>query len=78
LVLKTGVVPHLIKLLDHPYLSILIPALRTLGNIVTGSDMQTTQVVEFNALPKFIELLSHDKRAVRREACWTLSNITAG
>jgi importin subunit alpha-6/7 len=23
-------------------------------------------------------LLSHEKRAVRREACWTISNITAG
>jgi len=38
LVIKTGVIPTLIKLLDHPYLSILIPTLRTLGNIVTGND----------------------------------------
>ncbi len=38
LIIKTGIIPHLIKLLDHPYLSILIPSLRTLGNIVTGND----------------------------------------
>jgi len=38
MVLNTGVVPSLITLLKHPYLSILIPCLRTLGNIVTGSE----------------------------------------
>jgi len=77
-VVDTGVIPSLIKLLDHPFLSILIPSLRTLGNIVTGSDVQTHEVLKQGALEKFIKLLSHEKKAVRREACWSLSNITAG
>ena len=34
--------------------------------------------MQYNPLDKLLELLSHDKRPVRREACWTLSNITAG
>ena len=29
-------------------------------------------------LPVSIQLLDHEKKAVRREMCWTLSNITAG
>lgn len=29
-------------------------------------------------LPKLFSLVNHKKKAVRREACWTLSNITAG
>jgi len=78
MVLENGVVPSLIRLLDHPYLSVLIPSLRTLGNIVTGSDKQTNEVLKLNALERFYTLLNHDKRAVRRECCWTLSNITAG
>lgn len=27
---------------------------------------------------KFLELLDHEKKPVRRETCWVLSNITAG
>ncbi len=38
MVVDTGVITTLIRLLDHPFLSILIPCLRTLGNIVTGND----------------------------------------
>jgi len=72
------VIPTLVKLFDHPFLQILIPAIRVIGNIVTGSDLQTRQVVEGGALPKLFQLLSHDKKVVRREVCWTLSNITAG
>lgn len=56
----------------------MIPTLRTLGNLITGSDQQTNEVLKAGALDKFFSLLNHEKRAVRREACWTLSNITAG
>jgi len=55
-----------------------IPSLRTLGNLITGTDQQTNEVLKAGALDKFFGLLGHEKRAVRREACWTLSNITAG
>lgn len=37
MVIQTGVIPALVRHLEHPYLSILIPSLRTLGNIVTGN-----------------------------------------
>jgi importin subunit alpha-1 len=46
LVLNTGVLPFLVKLLAHPFLSILIPIVRTIGNIATGSDEQTNQVYQ--------------------------------
>jgi len=29
-------------------------------------------------LPASIHLLDHEKKVVRKEMCWTLSNITAG
>ena len=53
-------------------------ALRTIGNIVTGSDEQTQSVIDANALPIFHALLAHTKIGVQKEAAWTLSNITAG
>lgn len=65
--------------LDNPFLSILIPILRTLGNIVTGNEEQTNNVLQVpGVVQKLFKLLNRDKKAVRREACWALSNITAG
>lgn len=54
------------------------PALRTIGNIVTGNDLQTQYVINNNALPCLLALLSSPKKGIRKEACWTISNITAG
>ncbi|MCI18642.1 importin subunit alpha-1-like, partial [Trifolium medium] len=40
-VIDAGVCGRLVQLLLHPSPEVLIPALRTLGNIVIGDDMQT-------------------------------------
>jgi importin subunit alpha-2 len=80
-VIKTGVVPRLVELLNMHHkaeVGILSPALRCIGNIVTGSDDQTQSVIDANALPIFHNLLAHHKIGVQKEAAWTLSNITAG
>jgi importin subunit alpha-2 len=37
----SGIVPVLIELLKSPEVSVLTPALRAIGNIVTGNDEQT-------------------------------------
>lgn len=54
------------------------PALRSLGNIVTGTDGQTQCVLNAGALAMFPSLLRHHKPNIQKEAAWTLSNITAG
>ena len=55
------------------------PALRTLGNIVTGKDTETQAVLNAGVLPMLKMLILHaPKEAIRKEACWTVSNITAG
>jgi len=80
-VIKTGVVIRLIELLNLHHkneVGILSPALRCIGNIVTGSDEQTQSVIDANSLPIFHALLNHSKIGVQKEAAWTLSNITAG
>lgn len=53
-------------------------ALRAVGNIVTGDDVQTQVILNCSALPCLHHLLSSPKESVRKEACWTISNITAG
>ena len=58
--------------------SVQTPALRTAGNIVTGDDHQTQCVLNCGALPRLLALLQSPKKGIRKEACWTISNITAG
>uniref|UniRef100_A0A804QPC7 Importin subunit alpha n=1 Tax=Zea mays TaxID=4577 RepID=A0A804QPC7_MAIZE len=78
-VIESGVFPRLVELLMHPSASVLIPALRTVGNIVTGDDMQTQCVIDNQALPCLLNLLTtNHKKSIKKEACWTISNITAG
>ncbi|CAO2837615.1 unnamed protein product [Amaranthus hypochondriacus] len=78
-VIESGVCPRLIQLLLHPSPTVLIPALRTVGNIVTGDDTQTQFVLDNNVLPCLNQLLSQNhKKSIKKEACWTISNITAG
>ena len=62
----------------HQSSAVQTPALRSVGNIVTGDDLQTQVVISSGALPALLSLLSSPKEAIRKEACWTISNITAG
>ncbi|KAJ8749415.1 hypothetical protein K2173_025459 [Erythroxylum novogranatense] len=78
-VIDAGVCPRLIELLLHPSPTVLIPALRTVGNVVTGDDMQTQFIINNQALPRLLNLLANNyKKSIKKEACWTISNITAG
>ena len=43
-----------------------------------GDDLQTQFVINSNALSCLLALLSSPKKGIRKEACWTISNITAG
>lgn len=78
IVLASGVVNRLIALLQHPSPIIKTPALRTIGNIVTGSNFQAQRVISAGVLPPLVSLLSNARKSIRREAIWALSNIAAG
>jgi len=78
-VIEAGVCPRLVELLVHPSSTVLIPALRTVGNIVTGDDGQTQFIIDNHVLPCLYQLLTtNHKKSIKKEACWTISNITAG
>lgn len=78
-VIEAGVCRRLVELLSINAPSVLIPALRTVGNIVTGDDYQTQIIINCGALKSLLGLLQGDyKKSIKKEACWTISNITAG
>jgi importin subunit alpha-1 len=62
----------------HDQLKVVTAALRAVGNIVTGDDMQTQAIIDAGGLPCLCHLLSNSKESIRKETCWTISNITAG
>jgi hypothetical protein len=77
-VIDNGVLPRLVQCLNHHQTSVQVPALRCIGNIVTGDDKQTSAALACNPLPSILGLMSHRKKGIKKEACWTVSNITAG
>ncbi|KAG1862653.1 ARM repeat-containing protein [Suillus subluteus] len=77
-VIESAVCRCLVDLLMHSSTSVQTPALHSIGNIVTGDDLQTQVVIASGALPALLSLLSSPKEGIRKEACWTISNITTG
>uniref|UniRef100_A0A7S1W0F2 Importin subunit alpha n=1 Tax=Neobodo designis TaxID=312471 RepID=A0A7S1W0F2_NEODS len=77
-VLQSNVIDKVISMLTAPSVAMQTPALRTIGNVVTGNDVQTQVIIDHGALAAFHFLLNHPRRAIKKEACWCLSNITAG
>jgi len=78
LVSAAGVCRRLVELLQHPSHLVQTPALRAVGNVSTGGELQTQVIIECGALPLFHKMLSHTRKNIRRDCCWTISNITAG
>ncbi|XP_057812675.2 importin subunit alpha isoform X2 [Cryptomeria japonica] len=78
-VIEAGVCHRLLKLLLHPSSNVLIPALRAVGNMVTGDNIQTQIVIDNQVLPYILPILSNNlKKNIKKEACWMISNIVAG
>ncbi|KAJ5423481.1 Karyopherin alpha subunit [Penicillium cf. griseofulvum] len=77
-VIEAGIPRRLVELLMHASTSVQTPALRSVGNIVTGDDVQTQVIINCGSLPALLSLLSSTKDGIRKEACWTISNVTAG
>jgi importin subunit alpha-6/7 len=73
-----GVVPRVIALLGHEELSVAMPALRIVGNIVSSVDRHTQAAIDAGLLTALLPLLRSGRKNVRREACWAVSNVAAG
>ena len=77
-VMDTGITRRLVELLMHPSVLVETPALRVIGNFVTANEIITETVLKNGVLQRLKTLIRSPRKAVRKEVCWTLSNITAG
>ncbi|KAL0852404.1 hypothetical protein ABMA28_000596 [Loxostege sticticalis] len=70
--------PRLVQLLEHKSPAVRTPALRALGNMLTGSDTQTDRCLDAGCLDHILTLLRCGKPSLMKEAAWAASNILAG
>ena len=78
-IIEVGLCRRLICLTLHENVSIRLAALRTIGNIVSGTDMQTEIVLNMGLFQCLSSLIQNPTNSrIRREACWIVSNIMAG
>lgn len=74
--IDSGLIPKFVTLLerfDNP--SIQFEAAWVLTNIASGSSDETKVVVESDAVPRFVKLLSSPESQVQEQAVWALGNI---
>lgn len=73
---NSALFPELFKHLhpDAPFTH-LVPALRTTGNLLTGSDEVTSRVLAHGAIQMLLPLLSHKRSNIQKETAWAFSNI---
>ena len=79
--MKEGFLEYCLSLLgslDSISLVRLTPALRTVGNFLTGTEQETQQVLDAGLIPLLTRLLRYPLELVRKEACWATSNVAAG
>ena len=75
----SSLAPKLIKLLQTE-VGIILPTLRTIGNIIAGTDDRTQIFVDLNIVNTLLLLLDKTLYSdeIRKTTCWVISNITAG
>jgi importin subunit alpha-1 len=66
-VLDCGCASRMVSLLNHPSYKVQVPALRTVGNIITGSEKQTQVLLDLNVLPLLYRLLQSPRKGTEMD-----------
>ena len=77
IIMESGATKKIVELLSSS-LAVQFPALRTVGNLLTGSAEQTQILISYGVLNQLTKLLDSPKKTLRKEVVWSISNITAG
>ena len=68
----------LVQLVDSGKETVIAGALRVLGSFVSGNEEQTQAVIDAGVLGVTLNVINGQKKTLRKEMCWLLSNIAAG
>jgi len=76
MILGTGVMFSLVKILDYAFGNLVVPCVKTIGNIFAGPTEQAHIALEIpEMMTKLLSLLSHNKENIRKEIILALSNL---
>lgn len=78
LVIDSGLVKKMSRLVSHGEPKIEMAAIRALGCIATGSDEQTQAVIDSGAITQLKNALKGLHDNVAKDALWFISNVVAG
>lgn len=62
----------------HKNIAIAVPTIRSIGNIVSSNVFDPQTAIDSGILSKLNDLIQNKKKTIRKEVCWTLSNIIVG
>ena len=81
-VIDTGVIPDIIHLLNTTPSSglppFLFPFVQIVGGVAVGTTAHNQYLLDHGAISPLVKLLNASKANIRQEACWAISNCTAG
>ena len=75
---EAGLVVEVGKWVEFGEAGVKLPALKLIGNIVSGDHLQTQKVLEMPILPLLQKCINSFNPSIRREVFFILSNICAG
>lgn len=73
-----GLDEYAVSLLHKGEDEFIMPAMRILGNMVTGDNQLTQRALNLGLLDVLQPLIQHREHTIRKEAQWILSNVAAG
>lgn len=76
--IATGMVPHIIKLLDYDYFAytqLMVESAWIIANIASGTSAHVDYLVKQEIISRAVNLFDHPHDDVKDNAIWILSNI---
>ncbi len=64
--INAGIIPKIVSYINDSYLSLVVPCVRILGNVSTGTSVQTDEILKAGGITQLYETLSNPKKTVRR------------
>jgi|LakMenEpi03Aug12_release.lakeMendotaPanAssembly.Ray.scaffolds.fasta_scaffold1058830_1 hypothetical protein len=55
--MKSNIIPKVVNFIDDDYLSIVVPSIRIVGNVSTGTAIQTDELLKYDVLSSLEKVL---------------------
>ncbi|CAG9326232.1 unnamed protein product [Blepharisma stoltei] len=77
-VLNTGLGMRIVQLVGSESYKIKLPALRVIGNILLGDELQTQTIIDYGVIDQLVPLVNSQNKLLKKDAAWCISNICSG